>query len=90
MAKPPETTRKDQNVLAPVRLTEQQKSEKIANLLQNARLYMNIGSFDDAIKRYREVLKLNPNNFEASMGLDSAQEARDKTPPRVYTPPPEE
>jgi ubiquitin-protein ligase len=73
---------KTQNVFAPGRLTEQQKNEKIAGLLQNARLYMNIGSYDDAIKRYKEVLKLNPTNFEASTGLDSAQEARDKAPPR--------
>jgi len=83
MAKPQEAAHKNQNVFAPERLTEQQKTEKIANLLQNARLYMNIGSYDDAIKRYREVLKLSPTNFEASMGLDSAQEAKDKTPPRL-------
>jgi hypothetical protein len=72
------------------RLTEQQKNEKIADLLHNAKLYLNIGSYDDAIKRYREVLKLNPTNFEASVGLDSAQEARDKAPPRPSSPPPEE
>jgi hypothetical protein len=84
MAKPIESsTHKTQNVFAPERLTEQQKTEKIAFLLQNARLYINIGSYDDAIKRYREVLKINPTNFEASMGLDSAQEAKDKAPPRL-------
>jgi hypothetical protein len=71
---------------SPTHLTEQQKSEKIAGLLQNARLYMNIGSYDDAIKRYKEVLKINPTNYEASMGLDSAQEARVKAPPRPAAP----
>ncbi len=77
---------KNRNVFAPGRLTEQQKNEKISDLLQNARLYMKIGSYDDAIKRYKEVLRLSPTNFDASMGLDSAQEARDKMPPRVPGP----
>jgi hypothetical protein len=87
MARPQEPeAQKSQNVFAPGRLTEQQKDQKVTDLLQNARLYMNIGSYDDAIKRYREVLKLNPTNFEASMGLDSAQEARDKAPPRAPAP----
>jgi hypothetical protein len=72
------------------RLSEQQKNDKVADLLHTAKLYLSIGSYDDAIKRYREVLKLNPTNFEASVGLDSAQEARDKAPPRPSSPPPEE
>ena len=61
-------------------LSEEQTTKKISELLQNARLYMNIGSYDDAVKRYKEVLKLSPTNFEASMGLDSAEEAREKAP----------
>ncbi len=65
---------------SPKSMTEEEKTKKIAELLQNARLYMNIGSYDDAIKRYNEVLKISPTNFEASMGIDSAQEAREKAP----------
>lgn len=61
------------------RLTEAQKQEQIAMNLQNAKLYLNIGSYDDAVKRFKEVLKLDPTNYEASTGLDNAMEARSKS-----------
>jgi ubiquitin-protein ligase len=85
MMKPQQPGPKSQNVFKPGKLTDQQKKDRITGLLQNARLYLNIGSYDDAIKRYREVLKTDPGNFEASTGVDNAEEARDKAPPR---PPP--
>jgi ubiquitin-protein ligase len=85
MMKPQQPGPKSQNVFKPGKLTDQQKKDRITGLLQNAKLYLNIGSYDDAIKRYREVLKIDPGNFEASTGVDNAEEARDKAPPR---PPP--
>ena len=66
MAKPQEpAAQKSQNVFAPGRLTEQQKNEKIAGLLQNARLYMNIGSYDDAIRAIQGGAETQPDEFRS-------------------------
>jgi predicted RNA-binding Zn-ribbon protein involved in translation (DUF1610 family) len=71
----------------PVHISPEQKQAKIAESLKNAKLYFNIGSYDDAIKRYREVLRLDPTNYEASVGIDNAEEARAKVKPSTYQAP---
>jgi Ubiquitin-protein ligase len=58
---------------------EQQKSEKIANSLKLAKLYVGIGSYDDAIAQYLDVLMLDPANQEARDGLVKARETKKAT-----------
>ena len=58
---------------------EQQKSEKIANSLKLAKLYTGIGSYDDAIAQYLDVLMLDPTNQEAREGLVKARETKKNT-----------
>ncbi|MGB7567486.1 MAG: zinc-ribbon domain-containing protein [Chitinivibrionales bacterium] len=58
---------------------EQQKSEKIANSLKLAKLYAGIGSYDDAITQYLDVLMLDPTNQEAREGLVKARETKKNT-----------
>jgi ubiquitin-protein ligase len=59
-------------------LTSEQKQAKIEENLKNAQLYLNLGSFDQAVNKYMYVLKLDPNNDDALDGLRLVREARDK------------
>jgi ubiquitin-protein ligase len=47
--------------------------------LKLARLYMGIGSYDDAITRFREVVKVDPYNQEAIQGLMQAKKMKAST-----------
>jgi Tfp pilus assembly protein PilF len=47
--------------------------------LKLARLYMGIGSYDDAISRFREVVKVDPYNQEAIQGLLQAKKMKAAT-----------
>jgi hypothetical protein len=58
---------------------EQQKIEKINNILKLAKLYVGIGSYDDAIAQYLDVLMLDPTNQEARDGLVKARETKKNT-----------
>jgi ubiquitin-protein ligase len=62
----------------PAVLTEQQKQERIEADLKNARLYTDLGSFEEAEKRYMAVLKLDPKNDDAIDGLQKIRDAKDK------------
>jgi cytochrome c-type biogenesis protein CcmH/NrfG len=59
--------------------SEQQKPDKINNSLKLAKLYMGIGSYDDAIAQYLDVLMLDPANQEARDGLVKARETKKNT-----------
>ena len=59
-------------------LTPEQKQAKIEENLKSAQLYLNLGSFDQAVNKYMYVLKLEPNNDDALDGLRQVREARDK------------
>lgn len=58
---------------------EHQNPEKIANALKLAKLYVGIGSYDDAIAQYLDVLMLDPANQEAREGLVKARETKKTT-----------
>jgi hypothetical protein len=47
--------------------------------LKLARLYMGIGSYDDAITRFRDVVKVDPYNQEAIQGLMQAKKMKAMT-----------
>jgi hypothetical protein len=47
--------------------------------LKLARLYMGIGSYDDAISQFREVIKVDPFNQEAIQGLMQAKKMKSST-----------
>jgi ubiquitin-protein ligase len=59
-------------------LSPEQKQAKIEENLKSAQLYLNLGSFDQAVSKYMYVLKLEPNNDDALDGLRQVREARDK------------
>jgi hypothetical protein len=48
----------------------------VTDNLKLARLYMGIGSYDDAISRFREVVKVDPYNQEAIQGLMQAKKMK--------------
>ncbi len=48
----------------------------VTDNLKLARLYMGIGSYDDAIARYRDVVKTDPYNQEAIQGLMQAKKMK--------------
>ncbi len=50
-------------------LTEEQKEEKINQLLLEARYFTEQGDFDNAITKLNEVLKLDTNNIDAHLNL---------------------
>jgi hypothetical protein len=60
-------------------VSEQQKQEKISTMLKLAKLYTGIGSYDDAIAQYLDVLMLDPANQEARDGLVKARETKKNT-----------
>jgi ubiquitin-protein ligase len=62
----------------PAVLTEQQKQERIEADLKNARLYTDLGSYEEAEKRYMSVLKLDPKNDDAIDGLQKIRDAKEK------------
>jgi ubiquitin-protein ligase len=64
---------------APRAGNEQQKIQKTNNMLKLARLYVGIGSYDDAIAQYLDVLRLDPTNQEARDGLVKARETKKNT-----------
>lgn len=59
-------------------LTPEQKNAKILESLQNGRLYLNLGSYDQAINKFMYVLQLDPQNEDALEGLRLVREAKDK------------
>jgi hypothetical protein len=48
----------------------------VTDNLKLARLYMGIGSYDDAIARFRDVVKVDPYNQEAIQGLMQAKKMK--------------
>jgi ubiquitin-protein ligase len=58
---------------------ERQRTEKINNTLKLANLYFGIGSYDDAIAQFLDVLMLDPKNQEARDGLVKARETKKAT-----------
>jgi hypothetical protein len=56
--------------------SEQQLAEKINNGLKLANLYAGIGSYDDAIAQFLDVLMLDPKNQEARDGLVKVRETK--------------
>jgi ubiquitin-protein ligase len=48
----------------------------VTDNLKLAKLYMGIGSYDDAIARYRDVVKVDPYNQEAIQGLMQAKKMK--------------
>ena len=56
--------------------SEQQLTEKINNGLRLAKLYAGIGSYDDAIAQFLDVLMLDPKNQEAREGLVKVRETK--------------
>jgi tetratricopeptide (TPR) repeat protein len=48
----------------------------VTDNLKLAKLYMGIGSYDDAISRFREVIKLDPFNQDAIQGLVQAKKMK--------------
>ncbi|HUI93676.1 MAG TPA: zinc ribbon domain-containing protein [Chitinivibrionales bacterium] len=54
------------------------KQAKIEEDLKNAQLYQNLGSYDEAVNKYMEVLSLDPKNDDALDGLRQVRDARDK------------
>ena len=56
--------------------SKQPLKASVADNLKLARLYMGIGSYDDAIKRYNDVLAADPSNKEALAGLEKARKMK--------------
>jgi ubiquitin-protein ligase len=56
--------------------SKQFSNASVADNLKLARLYMGIGSYDDAIKRYNDVLAADPSNKEALAGLEKARKMK--------------
>jgi ubiquitin-protein ligase len=56
--------------------SERQMTEKINNGLRLAKLYAGIGSYDDAIAQFLDVLMLDPKNQEAREGLVKVHETK--------------
>jgi ubiquitin-protein ligase len=52
--------------------------ESIEDDLKLARLYLGIGSYDDAIKRFSKVLSIDSGNREAREGLDKARKLKSR------------
>jgi len=48
----------------------------VADNLKLGRLYLGIGSADDAIQRFRDVLAVDPANMEAKEGLEKAKKMK--------------
>jgi|WetSurMetagenome_2_1015567.scaffolds.fasta_scaffold00008_115 ubiquitin-protein ligase len=59
-------------------LSPEKKQARIDEALKNAQLYLNLGSFDEAMNQYMIVLKYDPNNDDALDGLRAVRDAKDK------------
>jgi tetratricopeptide (TPR) repeat protein len=48
----------------------------VTDNLKLGKLYLGIGSYDDAIKRFNEVLSADPSNKEAKEGIEKAKKMK--------------
>ncbi len=59
-------------------MSAEKKKSAIDDALKTAQIYLNIGSFDEALNKYMYVLKLDPQNDDALDGLRMIRDAKDK------------
>jgi ubiquitin-protein ligase len=59
-------------------LSPTRKQAKVEEGLKNAQLYLSLGSYDEAMDKYMEVLRLDPQNDDALDGLRMVRDAKDK------------
>jgi ubiquitin-protein ligase len=64
------------------------KQADVADNLKLARIYMGIGSYDDALTKFRDVVKVDPFNQEAIQGIVMVKKMKSAAPPAPPSAPP--
>jgi ubiquitin-protein ligase len=59
-------------------MSAEKKQAAIDDALKTAQMYMNLGSYDEALNKFMYVLKLDPQNDDALDGLRAIRDAKDK------------